>query len=236
MKIITHPLTEESTGTLYGEYSHPLNRKLNHEGVALVSETLSRQLNAISYPLQYLRDAHILECGGTGRDALAWIDLGAKSVTHVDLSEDNVARLRAYAEKNGITNLTVIHGDLLAIQLPNNQFDIVRSRGVVHHLAIPALGLARYTTWAKLGGLIHFNAYRAGTFYYYGVKLLRKLVTLEDLKCMSERLSRLNIAADRAGILLDDFFVPYMHTASPSVVKADLQRLSQGTLAKPLVG
>jgi len=167
----------------------------------------------------------ILECGGTGRDALAWSSLGARSVTHIDLAADNVRRLRTYCKANDITNVKVLHEDILAIDLPSQSFDIVRSRGVVHHLASPALGLARYSNWLKTGGLLHFNVYRGGTFYYYCVKQLRKATRQGDLPFVIAANREQGLANDLAGAVLDDLFVPYMHTASPSTVLNDLSVL-----------
>lgn len=220
----THPKTYSDTGTLYGKYIDPLYRKINAEGISLVAETHRTQLRDINIAVEQLADMSVLECGGTGRDALAWVHLGAKAVTHVDLSTDNVQRLRGYAAEHKLTNLNVIHGDLLVVDMPTNHFDIVRSRGVLHHLAIPALGLSRYASWAKVGGLLHFNAYRAGTYYYYGVALLRNLITSKDFEPVEQALTRLKVADNRAGILLDDLFMPF-HTATPSIVYGDLEKL-----------
>jgi len=220
----THPKTTSHTGTLYGKYIHPLYRKVTTEGISLVAETHRTQLREMNIAVEQLAAMNILECGGTGRDALAWVHLGAKAVTHIDLSTENVLRLRTYAAEHKLTNLNVIHGDLLVVDVPTNHFDIVRSRGVLHRLAIPALGLARYASWAKVGGLLHFNAYRAGTYYYYGVALLRDLITSKDFELVEQALTHLKVADNRSGILLDDLFMP-LQTATPSIMHGDLEKL-----------
>jgi SAM-dependent methyltransferase len=190
----------------------------------MVARTRRSELEALGIGAAELREMSVLECGGSGRDALGWSLLGVKSVTHVDLSEENPRNVRRYCAEHGIGNVESRQGDLLEIDLPAEHWDVVRSRGVLHHLRDPALGLARYTYWAKPGGLLHFNAYRGGTFYYYGVKLIREIVREEDLEPVLAALTRLHVPDAEAGILLDDFFVPHMHTASPACVERDLAR------------
>ena len=223
-RVKLHPATRALTGSLYGRLVHPRRIPLTEDGVALVAETHRKQLSVIGVDLDALRGFSVLECGGTGRDALAWAHLGAGRVTHVDLSEENPRRVRDYCEAHGIESVTSVQGDLLAVDLPSQGFDIVRSRGVLHHLGDPALGLARYARWTRLGGWLHFNAYRGGTFYYYGVKLIRSLVREADLEAVLAAVGRLGLSPADAGILLDDFFVPCMHTADPRKLDRDLER------------
>lgn len=220
-----HPMTDPWVGQLYGRHSHPLNRTLSREGIEMVARTHSGQLAAIGVDVAALASMNILECGGTGRDALAWAHLGARRVTHVDISRENCDRLQAYCKDAGIGNLRVRFGDILAIELPQNAHDIVRSRGVVHHLAVPALGIARYVAWAKLGGLVHFNLYRGGTFYYFCIKILRHLAKDLPVEAVMAAGERAGLAREQVGICVDDLYVPYMHTASYAAVRHDLNRL-----------
>jgi hypothetical protein len=225
-----HPKTVPEVGDLYGSQVHPRNRPLNMAGVELVAQTHATQLRAIGVSVEALGEMDVLECGGTGRDALAWAALGAGSVTHIDLAADNIQRLEAYCTANGITNVSAVHEDILTIDLPPQAFDIVRSRGVVHHLASPALGLVRYSYWLKTGGLLHFNVYRGGTFHYYGIKQLRRATRPGDLSFVLVAIQALGLADDLAGALLDDLFVPYMHTASPKLILPDLAFLEMERL------
>lgn len=190
----------------------------------MVCDTHRSQLAAMGIDPRRVRAWRVLECGGTGRDALGWLRLGAAEVTHLDLSPDNVKRLEEFCSAGGINNLTAVCGDILTVNLPAQGFDIVRSRGVWHHLANPTLGLARYARWCRVGGLVHVNAYRAGTYYYYGVKLLRLLAPLVTADQMVAALEVEQVPANRIGGLLDDFFVPFMHTASAAKAERDFAR------------
>lgn len=212
------------TGSLYGGLVHPRRLPLSPEAVAMVAKSRLAEVEVLGISGERLRSLRVLECGGTGRDALGWASLGVEHVTHVDLSEENPRNVRQYCADHGIENVESIQGDLLEIDLPAQGWDVVRSRGVMHHLADPALGLARYTYWTKLDGFVHFNVYRGGTFYYYGVKLIRQLVRAGDLPAVLDAMEALGVQDYDAGILLDDFFVPHMHTASPGTVVRDIAR------------
>jgi len=215
------PTTDKFAGQLYGDLVHPMKRPIADSGIEMVCDTHRSQLIACGIDLARLPRMSVLECGGTGRDALGWQRLGAGQVTHVDLATENVARMKDYCRQAGIENLQSIHGDILTIDLPAQGFDIVRSRGVWHHLADPAVGLSRYARWCRQGGYIHVNAYRGGTFYYYGVKLFRQLAPLVDVTLIINVMRKAGMSETRIGCLLDDFYVPFMHTASQAVVEGD---------------
>jgi hypothetical protein len=125
-----------------------------------------------------------------------------------------------------IRNLDILFGDILTVDLPQEEFDIVRSRGVVHHLGVPALGLARYASWTKTGGYVHFNCYRAGTFYYYGVQQLRSAVSPEDLDTVLNHAESKGCDGRQIGILMDDLFVPTLHTVTHQTLAHDMEKLS----------
>ena len=217
-----HEKTNYDTAALFGEEVHPRRVKLRNDGIDMVADTHRSQLSASGIDISRLPEFSVLECGGTGRDALAWVRLGAGHVTHVDLAEGNVQRLRDYCSKNDIGNLEAKHGDLLKIDLPAQAFDIVRSRGVMFILADPALGLARYARWCKVGGYVHFNCYRGGTYYYYGVKLLREALKHSSQEKIIAAADRLKIGNRQTGIMLDDLCVPHMHNANARKVNHDL--------------
>lgn len=216
--------TNPEAGTLYGRHVHPMKRPIADSGIEMVCDTHRSQLIAAGIDVFSLPRMAVLECGGTGRDALGWIRLGAGQVTHIDLSHENVARLKDYCKGAGIGNLEAMQGDILEIELPLERFDIVRSRGVWHHLADPAKGLLRYAAWCRTGGYVHLNAYRAGTYFYYGVKLFRELAAIVTMEQMIEVMKEMGVSDTRAGCLLDDFFVPFMHTAGAQAVEGDFAK------------
>ena len=56
-------------------YENPLRRDLVKSGIAV----------------EKLRDWHVMDVG-TGRQALAFLNMGARSISHFDISAENVAR------------------------------------------------------------------------------------------------------------------------------------------------
>ena len=77
----------------------------------------------------------VLEIGGTGQDAIAWCELGF-DVTYIDLSKDNIIKTKKYARKKKLT-LKTINKDFHKMKFKSGEFDIVRSRGVIHHMLSP---------------------------------------------------------------------------------------------------
>ena len=218
----------------YGKYVHPLYRIITPDGVSLVAETIQRELSSFNFDLKKLGKMSVLECGGTGRDALAWISLGAKEVTHIDFSRSNIERLKKYCLYHHITNLNIICADILKYNFPAAEtFDIIRSRGVIHHLKWPALGLSKYCFWLKKGGILHFNVYRAGTFYYYGVQQFRCCVVDQDLEIAYDIISLDKENNPRQlALFIDDCFVQTIHPTLPSIINHDILVLGLKLLNK----
>jgi SAM-dependent methyltransferase len=71
-------------------------------------------------------------CGG-GTYSLAWMDLGARSVTGVDFSAEMVGAARDAAQ--GRAGLTFRQADAAATGLPDASADVVFARALVHHVA-----------------------------------------------------------------------------------------------------
>jgi SAM-dependent methyltransferase len=70
---------------------------------------------------------------GAGTYTLAWLDLGAATVTGVDFSAEMLAAAReATADRPAAT---VVHGEAAATGLPGGVADVVFARALVHHLS-----------------------------------------------------------------------------------------------------
>lgn len=97
---------------------------------------------------------------GTGYEA---IDLArtdpAITVTALDLSRASLAYGQRMAAALGVTNLRFIQGDVLDLPLLGEQFDLVTSTGVLHHMASPAAGLSALTAVTRPSGLLRLSLY-----------------------------------------------------------------------------
>ena len=152
------------TGELYGKYSHPFGVIFDQKNINIRKNTLSK---LIFYKNSKLK---VLELGGTGQDAVAWAQLGF-DVTFIDLSRENIKKSKNFIRGKNL-KLKCINKDFLKYNF-KDKFDIIRSRGVIHHIRHPEKVLIKINKLLEYNGHFHFNLYRSGTFYYWFVENLR---------------------------------------------------------------
>jgi SAM-dependent methyltransferase/tetratricopeptide (TPR) repeat protein len=97
--------------------------------------------------------------GGTGRDPISYARFcrGAQ-VRAIDLSRASLAHARRKANELGVRNLELAQQDILALD-EEGAYDVVSSRGVLHHMAEPELGLQRLVRALKPGGFLMLALY-----------------------------------------------------------------------------
>ena len=154
-----------NTGKLYGKYAHPLGVIYNQKNLNIRKNTLKK------LPFFKKGRLKVLELGGTGQDAVAWAQLGF-DVTFIDLSKENISKTKNFILKKNL-NLKCINKNFLKYNF-KEKFDIIRSRGVIHHISQPEKVFIKINKLLKDEGYFHFNLYRSGTFYYWFVENLRK--------------------------------------------------------------
>ncbi len=118
---------------------------------------------------------------GTGRQAIAFHELGAKSVWHFDLSPENVEKMSLFIQRKGISD--TVHTkqcDLVEYELPNEFFDFVYLSGVVQHFSYVSKGLLNCCGSVKVGGYLWLYFFRSGTFHVFVMSIIRDLVKLHS--------------------------------------------------------
>ncbi|NDE11557.1 MAG: methyltransferase domain-containing protein [Chitinophagia bacterium] len=131
--------------------------------------------------LPYSKSPNILIAGcGTGQHAIlsATRFLNAK-VTAIDLSLSSLCYATRKTRELGLKNITYFQGDLLELDALEDQFDIVESVGVLHHLLNPEEGLRNLVRRLKTGGLIHLGLY--SEIARKDISLTRKLIKDKNL-------------------------------------------------------
>ncbi len=81
------------------------------------------------------------------------------NITAMDLSRASLAHGARVADELGLTNVRFVQGDILALDLVEERFDIVTSTGVIHHMARPQDGLAKLAGVTRPGGVIRLGLY-----------------------------------------------------------------------------
>lgn len=214
-----------TTGLLYGKYSHPYGPVFNQRNINIRKTTIQK------LPFYKKEKLKVLELGGTGQDAIAFAQLGFDT-TFIDLSKINIQKTKNFAEINKL-KLNVINGDFLKNNF-NEKYDIIRSRGVIHHINRPEKVFLKINKLLKEGGYLHFNLYRSGTFYYWFVENLRNFSKKIDFKNFYGILSSIKLKkkennfignktikalSDFKSIIIDDLYVPTLIPANYFKVK-----------------
>ena len=166
-------ITLTNTGTLYGKYSHPYGIIYNQSNIDIRKRTLQK----LSFFNEIQPDAKILELGGTGQDAVAFAQMGFDT-TYIDLSRENIQKTKSFVENQSL-QIKLINSDFLSHSF-KDKFDLIRSRGVIHHTEQPDKVLQKVSELVKDNGYFHFNLYRSGTFYYWFVENIREICKTFD--------------------------------------------------------
>lgn len=145
------------------------------EVLASYENSLRRDLVKSGIAVEKLRDWHVMDVG-TGRQALAFLNMGARSISHFDISAENVARVSAYIDESQIGGrLSTYCCDVVTTDLGSEQYDFVYLNGIAQHFSDVGRGLANCIRALKPGGYLWLYFYRSGTFDNFVLYLLRDL-------------------------------------------------------------
>jgi tetratricopeptide (TPR) repeat protein/SAM-dependent methyltransferase len=98
---------------------------------------------------------------GTGQHAIESYSRYLNSkITCIDLSLSSLAYANRKAIEKNIKNIDFFHCDILEIKnLPGDNFDVIESSGVIHHMQNPEHGLNNLISKLKNGGFIKLGLY-----------------------------------------------------------------------------
>ncbi len=212
---------ENFTGALYGKYS------FGNQYEKLLDEPFLRE-NTIPIIQADLKIAGLLDDMenldimdvGTGRQALCFALLKAKSVHHFDISKEHVTRFsKLISSKYQDLPLTTTNIDICTDSLPSEKFDFVYLNGIAHHFSNTAVGLKNCASSVKPNGRIWVYFYRSGTFKWFVCDMIRRLLNAKDLDdsfiASSLIYSEGRLDDPVVSCIMDDFFAPYIHLYSP---------------------
>lgn len=97
---------------------------------------------------------------GTGQHSIATASSFANcKVTAVDLSCASLAYAQRKTNELGITNIEYLQADILHLGELDQEFDIIESSGVLHHMDDPMAGWRVLVGLLKIGGLMKIGLY-----------------------------------------------------------------------------
>jgi SAM-dependent methyltransferase len=113
---------------------------------------------------------------GMGRNSFWPLLYGARSAVALDNDDRSLSAARTTLQK--FSNVTYVKGDMEKLDL-NNEFDIVFSIGVIHHLADPLRGLKNLVETLRPGGrlLVWVYSYEGNEWIVHIVNPVRKHIT-----------------------------------------------------------
>ena len=177
----------EARASVYGKYSlgsgaivrdpdRVWNALADPEVVAAYRASISGDLDRAGIPISALKDWHVMDVG-TGRQALAFLQMGAQRVDHFDLASENVAAVSAHiATMPDSDRLTTTCCDLVSADLGREQFDFIYLNGIVQHFSDVGRGIVNCIRALKPRGLMWLYFYRSGSFDQFITYSLRRLV------------------------------------------------------------
>ncbi|MBN1543648.1 methyltransferase domain-containing protein [candidate division KSB1 bacterium] len=104
-------------------------------------------------------DSHILDAGcGTGQLA-TFLAAKGRTVTGIDYSQHSLDKAQQLADRMGIDTVRFQRMNILDLDLPDNQFDLVLSMGVLHHTSDPIGGFRQLVRVTRPGGFLFIGLY-----------------------------------------------------------------------------
>ncbi len=147
----------------YEENPYPRWRYANHSEKEKIS--IVQGINNEIYPnniSQTLGDKQlkILVAGcGTGQHILYTQNYKNSQIIGIDLSSSSLAYAQRKINEFEINNVELIQMDILEVRLLEEQFDIIESSGVLHHMENPLKGLKALLNILKPNGFLHLGLY-----------------------------------------------------------------------------
>ena len=124
--------------------------------------------NSAAYLLPYLRPDHRLVDVGSGPGTIT-ADLArlVREVVALEITDEAAALTRAELDRQGLPGIDVRVGDVHAIDLPDDEVDVVHAHQVLQHVADPVTALREMARVTRPGGVVGVRDSDYATFAWY---------------------------------------------------------------------
>jgi SAM-dependent methyltransferase len=139
-----------------------------HAESVLRSHRARTAANSAAYLLPHLRPSdRLLDVGsGPGTITADLAGLVGDLVT-LEINDEAVALTRGELDRQGVTNAEVTVGDVHALDLPDNAFDVVHAHQVLQHVADPVAALREMARVTRPGGVVAVRDSDYAAFAWY---------------------------------------------------------------------
>lgn len=155
--------TSRAVRAQYEENPYPRWFSLPRPARSSLPAMLRRKFPHLSLPEFFAEPVEILVAGcGTGQQPVATaLSFVGVDVLAVDLSRASLAYASRMARQLGVSNVTFLQADLLALGALERQFPMIEVVGVLHHMAEPIAGWRVLCGLLRPGGLMRVGLYSA---------------------------------------------------------------------------
>jgi len=187
------------------------------EIVAAYKKSIFRDLVKSGVSLDEIKEWTIMDVG-TGRQALALLELGAKAVDHFDISPGNVEKVKQYiAQENISDRLSSTCCDIVETDIHREKYNFIYLNGIVQHFSNVGVGIEKCMAALKNGGLLWLYFYRSGTFENFVLFMIRDIIHYSniatDIQKMKEHYLSSLLFFSRSGVRKDYLSSIYMDGA-----------------------
>lgn len=139
-----------------------------HAESVLRSHRARTAANSAAYLLPHLRPTDRLLDVGSGPGTIT-ADLAGLvgEVVALEINGEAAALTRAELERQGVTNTEVRVGDVHALDLPDDGFDVVHAHQVLQHVADPVAALREMARVTRRGGVVAVRDSDYAAFAWY---------------------------------------------------------------------
>jgi len=150
-------------------------------------------------------------CGG-GRQCVSLSRLGAASVTGIDFGEENINFANKMKKKLGIKNIQYQVGNAYDLPFEDNQFDIVSSNGVFHHLERMDRAFEEAFRVLKPGGWMWLYINGAGGMFNNLMDTIKIIMQGTDRNRVLDILRSFGLNEHKMYHLIDGFYATYKYS------------------------
>lgn len=139
-----------------------------HAEAVLRSHRWRTAANSAAHLVPHLHDGQRLLDVGSGPGTIT-ADLArlVGEVVALEVTDDAAELTRAELDRRGVANATVVVGDVHALDLPTDSFDVVHAHQVLQHVTDPVGALREMVRVARPGGVVSVRESDYGHFSWH---------------------------------------------------------------------
>ena len=149
---------------------------------------------------------------GTGRQAISFYELGAKSVDHYDISLTNVKNLKKYVKKNKLP-IRSFHSDICNTNFNNKKkYNFIYLQGIIQHVSNPFAAITNLSNACKKEGILWFYNYQVGAINHIYIEAFRYILANKiDYRTLTNILFTSGFNSKAVDSILDNYGCNYRH-------------------------